>query len=100
MDFRHQLLTSAEQDLDETIHWYMTENSESLARRFYTTYQKTIEQICSMPSAYALLEEDYRWKAVGKFPYKIIYRIEEDTIIVVAIAHNKRHPNFWKDRIN
>src|SRR6185437_2059700 len=32
-----------------------------------------------------------------RFPFSIIYRDEEASVSVVAIAHHKRRPGYWKD---
>jgi hypothetical protein len=35
---------------------------------------------------------------VNRFPYNVVYRIRDDDIYVVAVAHTSRRPNYWKDR--
>ena len=34
-----------------------------------------------------------------RFPYGVMYGIDEDTIIVIAVAHLHRDPRYWIDRI-
>jgi hypothetical protein len=33
------------------------------------------------------------------FPYRLIYWTEGDNSLVVAIAHSKRRPGYWKARL-
>jgi hypothetical protein len=33
-----------------------------------------------------------------RYPYQVVYRIEGDKIVVIATAHAKRKPRYWKDR--
>jgi len=35
---------------------------------------------------------------VARFPYHVVYRLEDDEIVILAIAHMKRRPGFWKHR--
>ncbi len=34
-----------------------------------------------------------------RFPYSIIFRVDSDRIYVIAVAHAKRRPGYWKDRL-
>ena len=35
---------------------------------------------------------------VKRFPFRIVFRVVENRILVVAVAHAKRRPGYWKDR--
>ena len=39
-------------------------------------------------------------QAVTGFPYRILYFVEEDLLTVVAVAHSKRRPGYWRDRVS
>jgi plasmid stabilization system protein ParE len=39
-----------------------------------------------------------RQMRVRKFPYKVVYRNQQDGIEVIAVAHGKRRPGYWKGR--
>jgi hypothetical protein len=34
-----------------------------------------------------------------RFPFGLLYAIETERIVIVAVAHLKRRPGYWKDRI-
>lgn len=36
---------------------------------------------------------------VRVFPYQVLYTIEADYILIVAIAHGKRQPGYWRHRL-
>ena len=40
-----------------------------------------------------------REMAVNGFPYRVVYRIREHDVYVVAIAHMRRRPDYWKHRV-
>jgi len=44
-------------------------------------------------------DEDVRRCLTRVFPYAILYTIEEDYILIVAVAHFSREPGYWKYRI-
>jgi plasmid stabilization system protein ParE len=33
-----------------------------------------------------------------RFPYWIVYRIESDHVLIVAVAHDRRRPDYWRAR--
>jgi hypothetical protein len=35
---------------------------------------------------------------VHKFPFQIVFRHEADRVHIVAVAHSKRRPGYWRDR--
>lgn len=35
---------------------------------------------------------------LDRFPYNIVYSIEPDTVVIIAVAHQRRKPGYWKDR--
>ena len=37
--------------------------------------------------------------AVGRFPYSLVYGIDEETVVVIAVAHLHREPRYWVDRL-
>ena len=39
-------------------------------------------------------------QAVTGFPYRIVYFVEDDLLTVVAVAHSKRRPGYWRDRVS
>ena len=40
-----------------------------------------------------------RWGLLNRFPYKIVYLLQEDTVHVIAVTHAARHHSAWKRRI-
>jgi plasmid stabilization system protein ParE len=34
-----------------------------------------------------------------RFPYKLIYSIEDNTLYVIAVAHSHREPDYWLNRV-
>ncbi len=82
----------------EAIQYY--ENCQKdLGRRFRNAVEDSIRRISESPLMYRVLHSPFRRFLINKFPYAIIYTIEPESIRIIAVAHTKRKPYFWKYRI-
>lgn len=52
-----------------------------------------------MPFRFRVLREPFRRCLVPEFPYAIVFTIEPEFILVIALAHVKRRPGYWGDRM-
>jgi mRNA-degrading endonuclease RelE of RelBE toxin-antitoxin system len=93
-----KFLEIAEIELDEAIEFY-NHQLTGLGNQFLTEVLDTIERISVFPNAWHLCSPNTRQCRMKRFPYKVIYQVLNDEILVVAIAHLHREPNYWKNRI-
>ena len=82
----------------EAIQYY-EECQEGLGRRFHLAIESAVQHISEAPFLYRMLKAPFRRYLLPKFPYSIIYSIEPDHIHIIAVAHNKRKPGYWTNRI-
>jgi plasmid stabilization system protein ParE len=47
----------------------------------------------------ALFGRRLRRLLVPRFPYGLLYRVEDERIFIVAVAHFSRRPGYWRSRI-
>ncbi len=88
----------AAHEFDDAIEWYEMQ-SEGLGKRFKNMVIEQVRKIQKNPKWF-LLEDDAVYKAyIPKFPFKILYSIEENRIVIWAIAHLHRKPWYWQNRI-
>jgi toxin ParE1/3/4 len=86
-------------DVITAYDWYDKINKE-LSERFINELKESEEIILAIPTANArLLNSSFRRFILPKFPYKVIYRIRENSIIVVALVHTARSNKFIKRRL-
>ena len=78
---------------------YYEECKNGLGRRFRTAVEMELGNIEIMPFRYRVLHTPFRRCLMPKFPYAIIFVIEPDFILIVALAHTKRKPGYWHARI-
>ncbi len=96
MDIRY--LRAAEQELHDAFLWY-EEKREGLGYDFLKAFTQALERVVVYPEVYMLISDGLRRALVAKYPYGIIYGIEEDTIIIVAVSHLHREPFYWDKRV-
>jgi plasmid stabilization system protein ParE len=70
-----------------------------LAQAFINAVEDAIFRIVESPTRWAVVDEDIRRCLTRKFPYGILYTIEEDYILIVAVMHCSREPGYWKERV-
>ncbi len=78
---------------------YYSEKSSKLGLAFYAEVENTIRRIIENPKLFRVVEEDVRRCLTRRFPYGILYTIEEDYILIVAVMHCSRKPSYWKHRV-
>ena len=86
-----------ELELIEVALWY-DERVEGLGTSFRSAVKAAIEQIRSSPFSFQEVHEDIRRVGVRPFPYGVYYLVHNDTIHVLGVVHDARHPRTWRDR--
>ncbi|OKH27112.1 type II toxin-antitoxin system RelE/ParE family toxin [Chroogloeocystis siderophila] len=77
---------------------YYTEQRVEIAQAFINVIEDTVYRIRVSPTRYAKIDEDVRRCMVRKFPYGVLYTIEQDYILILAVMHYSREPGYWKSR--
>lgn len=88
----------ASRELEEAALFY-EQRVEGLGKHFLRTVEKAIELILLFPESAPLVGRTVRQKVLDRFPYSLIYLYEKNKIYFVAIAHQKREPMYWTDRL-
>lgn len=98
MKFAVSFLEPAQKELFDAVEYY-DEQQSGLGFEFALEVQKSINRIIRYPNAWSKFSARTRKCHCNHFPYSIIYFLKESEIIIVAIMHSKRKPNYWKKRI-
>ena len=78
----------------DSVEWYEA-RSVVLGLRFTDEIDSTIERIRLNPELYSSIVDDIKRIQVNKFPFSIFYKIEDDTLVILRIFHNKKKPIAW-----
>jgi hypothetical protein len=69
-----------------------------LELRFIVAVENAIEIILEDPMRWRPFDDDVRRCLTRVFPYGILYTVEPDFILIIAVAHCSREPGYWKHR--
>ena len=69
-----------------------------LGQAFLDEIERAVTQILAYPEAAPLVNRIVRGKLVRRFPYSVMYSIRPGDIRILAIAHQKRRPFYWRGR--
>lgn len=95
---RFKFHPAARVELNEAIDYY-EERRTGLGWELYEEAQATIQRILDFPSAWPALSKKTRRCLMHRFPYGVIYQIEGDEVRIIAIAHQKKRPGYWRSRL-
>jgi hypothetical protein len=70
-----------------------------LELRFIACVESALSQVSEAPERWRLFEEDVRRCLVHVFPYAVLYSIEPDYVLIIAVMHCSREPGYWRHRI-
>lgn len=87
----------AQKELIETRDYY-DELVYGLGELFVLEIERCLNIIKINPLAYPTFKFNIRKAVILKFPFSILYRIEENNIFILAIMHQKRKPKYWAGR--
>lgn len=85
-------------ELEEAIAFYEQRN-KGLGLSLQTVIERTVARIQQYPQLGNLYKTtELRHHNIHRFPYVIFYAELEEEIWIVAFAHEKRRPGYWKTR--
>jgi len=88
----------AEDEVEESRAWYRF-RSESAEVAFLRELDHALDRVTEAPHRWPKYIAGTRRYVFPRFPYSIIYFVEGEAINVVAAAHSKRKPGYWRKRL-
>lgn len=93
-----RFLSPAERELDEAYEYYESQIS-GLGNEFLDEIMISLSRIKKYPEGWPSFSDNTRRCLTNRFPYGIIYLLDTNEIVIVAVAHLHRKPRYWKNRI-
>jgi len=87
----------AEDEMIQAAAYYETQQSQ-LGRRFLVSVQDSINRIVSNPRLYPVVDLDVRRCLTKIFPFGVLFRESPGKIVIMAVMHLHRDPDYWKNR--
>ena len=93
MSYSYELRPDAAVEFTNSYVWY-EEQQNNLGDKFIDAFYSKLNQICQNPYHYKSSYKKYHEALTDKFPFLIVYQIEEKAqkIVVIAIFHTSRNP--------
>ena len=85
-------------EIEAAADWYQ-EHSGDAAISFLNTILDALETISQAPQRWPAYLHDTRRFVVQRFPFSIIFLDGLQAVNVLAVAHNKRRPGYWRERV-
>lgn len=98
MSYQVDLKLEAHQDIFEAVLWYEGKR-EGLGSELYAEFEK-VKQL--LTTNLAIFEIKYRgkvrWIQTERFPYNVVYVVNDNNVVILAVVSTHRHPKIWKER--
>lgn len=89
---------AALEEVEAAIEWY-GQRSGRAAEMFLDDLDGAIERIGKNPEQFPLHEFGTRRITLRRFPYLVIFREARAGLEIIAVAHGRRRPRYWRDRV-
>jgi toxin ParE1/3/4 len=87
----------AELELNEAADFYDIKNP-GLGGALIDEFEQAVATIRQHPEAAPMILEKVRRWGMLRFPYSLVYSVHEHELRIVAVAHQKRRPYYWRGR--
>jgi toxin ParE1/3/4 len=84
-------------EFEDAARRYATKQ-EGLGLRFTDCVEDAIDRILEAPLRWGILEDDVRRWLTRGFPYAVLYTLEPDFVLIIAVMHCHREPGYWHMR--
>jgi plasmid stabilization system protein ParE len=88
----------AQVEFEQAIEYY-EDCQDGLGYEFAIEIHDTIQNIVNFPCTWPELQSGIRRCLARRFPYGVLYFMEQGDILILAVMHLHRSPDYWKSRI-
>jgi toxin ParE1/3/4 len=90
---------TAEREMTDAASYYEAQRKD-LGKQFLAAVRDALTGIQINPLLFPLVEGDVRRARTKNFPYGVLFRVMPDQLVIVAVMHLHRDPDYWKDRVH
>ena len=100
MLYRLVVRPEVEADLLEAESWY-DQQQPGLGREFLRSARERMSSLPRNPLVFRVRhrQKQVRWAYPPRFPYRIIFRVMGDTVVIYAVIHSARHDRHGQQRV-
>jgi plasmid stabilization system protein ParE len=94
---RTVVLDAADKELVEAARFY-EQRTRGLGIDFLRELEHAIRRLIEYPESGIALPGGFRRRLLRRFPYGVLYKLEAEEIVIVAVMHMRRRPDYWRSR--
>lgn len=100
MSYRFVVRPEVDADLQKAEAWY-EQQQPGLGNDFLRVMRKAMSRLPRNPLLHRIRHRrlKVRWFYPRRFPYRIIFRVAGDEVIIYAVIHAARHDQEWRKRL-
>jgi len=92
-----RFLSPAEWEMVQAAYYYESK-VPLLGSEFLSEVRRVVKGIEAHPEAAAKVKGEIRRRILRRFPYAILYQVDPDEIVILAVMHLRRRPDYWHGR--
>lgn len=73
---------------------------QNLGRHFTSEVERVIGILLEHPAAGSRIDNTLRHFVLRRFPFSVVYAASGDLLLILAIAHGSREPEYWRARVH
>lgn len=94
----YRLHPEAWSELEAVDDWYLA-RSRDASLGFLSDVYDALETISKEPQRWPKYLHGTRRLVLERFPFSVIYLNDPDLVTIIAVAHSKRRPAYWRHRV-
>jgi plasmid stabilization system protein ParE len=94
----YRFLLPAEEEMTEASVFYEAATF-GLGAGFLDEVQRVVNILLEHPELGQPVGRGLRRALLHRFPFSLVYSVEVDGILIIAVAHQRRRPDYWRSRI-
>jgi plasmid stabilization system protein ParE len=84
-------------DIKDATRWYEREQP-GLGRQLVAELDRLFERILQNPGQFPKVDQEIHRALLHQFPYELYFRLTQESVRVLAVVHQRRHPDIWRLR--
>lgn len=85
-------------DIRAIMEYYERVANPALADDFYNELRRFMLKAAERPESFSVRESDLRRANLIRFPYHFLFRVVGDSVRILVVRHNRRHPSHGTQR--
>jgi plasmid stabilization system protein ParE len=95
---RARFLEPAERELEKAAGYY-EDQASGLGSDFLDRVAAALADIAQFPQRWPVVRGAMRRRLIRRFPYALLYDVDGDEVVILAVMHLRRRPEYWSKRV-